>query len=113
MARRRGRASMGNAGYGNHDAPTPGAGAQDRPGPEGGSGEEASSPAALGVSPQDQSVSDPPSGTGSPTDHSEGETKLPPAGPHADPDLVNPAATPSTGALPPPGQHDDVDSTSG
>jgi hypothetical protein len=137
---------MGNPGYGNHDAPTPGAGAQDRPGPEGGSGEEASSPAALGVSPQDQSVSDPASGTRSPTDHSqrmdpamttndqdadarnavegrgraatgsdqsEGETKLPPAGPHADPDLINPAATPGTGALPPPGEHDDVDSTSG
>jgi hypothetical protein len=47
------------------------------------------------------------------SDQSEGETKLPPAGPHADPNLVNPAATPGTGALPPPGQHDDVDSTSG
>ncbi|HEX2556055.1 MAG TPA: hypothetical protein VHL98_20345 [Microvirga sp.] len=37
----------------------------------------------------------------------------PPAGPHADPDLVNPLSTPGTGALTPPGEHDDVDSTSG
>lgn len=37
----------------------------------------------------------------------------PPAGPHADPDLINPDSTPGTGALPPPGEHDDVDSTSG
>src|SRR5215204_3830999 len=71
MARRRGRASMGNAGYGNHNAPPPGAGAQDRPGPEGGSGEESPSPAALGVSPQDQSIPDPPRKTESPTDNSQ------------------------------------------
>jgi hypothetical protein len=38
---------------------------------------------------------------------------LPPAGPHADPALTNPDATPGTGALPPAGGHDDVDSTSG
>jgi hypothetical protein len=38
---------------------------------------------------------------------------LPPAGPHADPALVNPDATPGTGALTPPGGHDDADSTSG
>ena len=38
---------------------------------------------------------------------------LPPAGPHADPALTNPDATPGTGALTPPGGHDDVDSTSG
>ena len=55
---------MGNAGYGNHDAPPAGAGAQDRPGPEGGSGEESSSPAALGISPQDQSLPDPLGGGG-------------------------------------------------
>lgn len=55
---------MGNAGYGNHDAPPAGAGAQDRPGPEGGSGEESSSPAALGITPQDQSLPDPPGGGG-------------------------------------------------
>ena len=135
---------MGNAGYGNHDAPPAGAGGQDRPGPEGGSGQESSSPAALGVSPQDQSTPDPTGeaesgpGNGRQADHSsaadnqdtiarnaiEGhsqaagpgqsgdDTKGPPAGPHADPDLVNPMATPGTGALPPPGEHDDVDSTS-
>ena len=38
---------------------------------------------------------------------------LPPAGPHADPALTNPDATPGTGALTPAGGHDDVDSTSG
>lgn len=38
---------------------------------------------------------------------------LPPAGPHARSDLVNPDATPGTGELTPPGGHDDVDSTSG
>jgi len=39
--------------------------------------------------------------------------RLPPAGPHADPALINPDATPGSGALQPPGGHDDVDSTSG
>jgi hypothetical protein len=39
--------------------------------------------------------------------------RLPPAGPHADPALINPDATPGTGVLQPPGGHDDVDSTSG
>ena len=37
----------------------------------------------------------------------------PPAGTHADPDLTNPLSTPGTGALTPPGEHDDIDSTSG
>ena len=37
----------------------------------------------------------------------------PAAGPHANSDLINPDATPGTGALPTPGGHDDVDSTSG
>jgi len=37
----------------------------------------------------------------------------PPAGTHADPALTNPDSTPGTGALTPPGGHDDVDSTSG
>jgi hypothetical protein len=37
----------------------------------------------------------------------------PPAGTHADPALTNPLSTPGTGALTPPGGHDDVDSTSG
>jgi hypothetical protein len=38
--------------------------------------------------------------------------RLPAAGPHADPALMNPDATPGTGALTPPGEHDDTDSTS-
>ena len=38
--------------------------------------------------------------------------RLPPAGPHADPALMNDMATPGTGALTPVGGHDDVDSTS-
>ena len=37
---------------------------------------------------------------------------MPPAGPHADPALTNPDATPGTGALAPPGEHGDTDSTS-
>jgi hypothetical protein len=37
----------------------------------------------------------------------------PPAGPHADPALTNPDATPGAGALTPAGGHDEVDSTSG
>ena len=36
----------------------------------------------------------------------------PPAGPHAEPSLTNPDATPGAGTLTPPGGHDDVDSTS-
>jgi hypothetical protein len=36
----------------------------------------------------------------------------PAAGPHAEPALVNPDATPGTGALPPAGEQGDVDSTS-
>lgn len=38
--------------------------------------------------------------------------RQPLAGAHADPALINPDATPGTGALTPPGGHDDVDSTS-
>jgi hypothetical protein len=38
--------------------------------------------------------------------------RLPAAGPHADPALMNPDATPGTGALPLPGEHDDSDSAS-
>jgi hypothetical protein len=38
--------------------------------------------------------------------------RLPPAGPHADPALMNEIATPGTGALTPVGGHDDADSTS-
>jgi len=112
---------MGNAGYGNHDAPPAGTGAQDRPGPEGGSGEESSSPAALGVSPQDQSMPDPPGGYAAAQAVVEGRSGraergggagTPLAGSHADPHLTNPDATPGTGALTPPGGHDDIDSTS-
>jgi hypothetical protein len=36
----------------------------------------------------------------------------PSAGPHADPALVNPDATPGAGALPSPGEEDGLDSTS-
>jgi hypothetical protein len=36
----------------------------------------------------------------------------PAAGPHAEPALVNPDATPGTGALPPAGGQSDADSTS-
>jgi len=39
--------------------------------------------------------------------------ELPPAGPHADPALTNPDATPGAGTLTPAGGHDEVDSTSG
>ena len=39
--------------------------------------------------------------------------ELPPAGPHADPALTNPEATPGAGTLTPAGGHDEVDSTSG
>ncbi len=39
---------------------------------------------------------------------------LPAAGPHADPSLINPDATPGAGSLPEPGSgEDDVGSTSG
>ena len=39
-------------------------------------------------------------------------SRIPPAGPHADPKLMNDIATPGTGASTPTGTHDDVDSTS-
>ena len=39
--------------------------------------------------------------------------ELPLAGPHADPALTNPEATPGAGTLTPAGGHDEVDSTSG
>ena len=38
--------------------------------------------------------------------------ELPPAGPHADPALTNPEATPGAGTLTPAGGHDEVDSPS-
>jgi hypothetical protein len=45
-------------------------------------------------------------------DAPEPSDSLPSAGPHADPELTNPDATPGTGALPTPGEHDDTDATS-
>jgi hypothetical protein len=37
----------------------------------------------------------------------------PSAGPHAEPALVNPAATPGAGTVPPAGERDETDSTTG
>jgi len=42
-----------------------------------------------------------------------GGGEVPAAGPHADPSLINPDATPGTGALPAPGEQNATDSTSG
>lgn len=75
---------MGNAGYGNATGETGKA-----PGSEG-SGDP---------TPQEQP------GKG-------GKRKMPPAGPHADPSLTNPDATPGTGALTPP-DAEDTDSVTG
>lgn len=44
--------------------------------------------------------------------HDDPAPPLPPAGPHADPALMNELSTPGTGALTPVGDHDDLDSTS-
>ena len=93
---------MGNAGYGNHTEDTPHGNSADpkidnlpsnAPQPGGGpqGTQEAGHQNAKTPEPWD---------------------RLPPAGPHADPDLMNPDATPGTGALTPTGGHDDVDSTS-
>lgn len=76
---------MGNAGYGNHDAAPPG---QQTP------RKEPQGDPIRGAQP-----------TPEPGD-------LPAAGPHADPSLINEDATPGTGALPPAGEHDGLDSTS-
>ncbi|WP_201834692.1 hypothetical protein [Microvirga zambiensis] len=38
--------------------------------------------------------------------------KMPAAGPHDKPHLTNPDATPGTGSLPEPGEHDTTNSTS-
>ncbi|CAA9363749.1 MAG: hypothetical protein AVDCRST_MAG90-3207 [uncultured Microvirga sp.] len=82
---------MSNAGYGNHEAPPPGGShsGSKKPIPDPIRGGEAAEPPA-------------PSGDGVPT-----------AGPHADPALINPDATPGTGTLPSPGEQDNIDSTSG
>ena len=76
---------MGNAGYGNHTQDI----GSDRPDKSGRT-----------TPPQEQGQKGQPDET-------------PPAGPHADPSLTNPDATPGAGTLTPPGEHDDVDSTSG
>jgi hypothetical protein len=81
---------MSNAGDGNHDA-TPSGGSHSggkKPMPDPIRGGEAAEPPR-------------PSGDG-----------VPAAGPHADPALINPDATPGTGALPPPGEQGNIDSTS-
>ena len=85
---------MGNAGYGNH---TEVQGEPDRPG---------SSAGATAGKPQ-KAPQGPQPAAGSKDD------ELAPAGPHADPSLTNEDATPGAGTLPPPGDHDDMDSTSG
>ena len=43
----------------------------------------------------------------------EPEGRMPPAGPHADPALVNPDATPGSGYLPETGENDDADAPGG
>jgi hypothetical protein len=84
---------MGNAGYGNH---TEAYGEPDRPDAKaGGTAEKPRDPAQ-----KPQPVA------GAKDD------QMAPAGPHADPSLTNEDATPGAGTLTPPGDHDDVDSTS-
>jgi len=46
-------------------------------------------------------------------DRESDKRKMPSAGPHADPALMNPDATPGTGALTPPGANDETDSGTG
>ena len=76
---------MGNAGYGNHTQDPD----DERPGKTGGT----------------PAPEKPRSPQGHPDD-------TPSAGPHAEPSLTNPDATPGAGTLTPPGEHDDMDSTS-
>ncbi len=66
----------------------------------GGSADRAAQDAVEGRTP-DQSGKEP---------ELQGET--PSAGPHAHPALINPDATPGTGALPSPGEDDGLESTS-
>jgi hypothetical protein len=83
--------AMGNAGYGNHTEDTQKQVESERSGkPK--PAEEAGSRDGTAPKPSD---------------------RLPPAGPHADPKLTNPDATPGTGVMTPAGKHDDIDSTSG
>jgi hypothetical protein len=92
---------MGNAGYGNHTEDTPHSSDPQRPGTDvSGLPSNATQPGGA------------PKGTEEPGGKAGGSGDVPPAGPHADPALINNDATPGTGALTPPGEHDDVDSTS-
>ncbi len=96
---------MGNAGYGNHTEDTKNyvdlkrsdSSIENLP-------ENATQPGGA------------PQGTEEPGNQNAGapepSDRMPPAGPHADPKMMNPDATPGTGALTPTGEHDDVDSTS-
>ena len=81
---------MSNAGHRNHDATPPGAS-------QAGSKKPMPDPIRGGQ------VAEPPASSGD---------GVPAAGPHADPALVNPDATPGTGALPPAGEQGNSDSTS-
>ncbi|QFU17954.1 hypothetical protein [Microvirga thermotolerans] len=79
---------MGYAGYGNHSNDPAqdgrqGSEAERRPGAERPSGEKAA------------------------------KRKIPSAGPHADPSLTNPDATPGTGTLTPPGNGEGTESVTG
>jgi len=96
---------MGNAGYGNHTEDVP-SGASARPDPKiGNLPSNATQPG--GATQGTQEAGDSNAGAPEPSD------RLPPAGPHAAPKLVNPDSTPGAGTLTPEGGHDDVDSTSG
>jgi hypothetical protein len=61
--------------------------------------------------PKDRNPEKPSGSSGGSSSSLPGE--LPLAGPHADPALTNPEATPGAGTLTPAGGHDEVDSTSG
>jgi hypothetical protein len=90
---------MGNAGYGNYTEGAKDYVDSERPDPD------------AGHHPSKAKNTQQPGGrnAGAP----EPSDRLPPAGPHADPRLTNPDSTPGAGALTPPGNHDDIDSTSG
>lgn len=97
---------MGNAGYGNHTDNTKSTVESERSDPK--SGDTPSS----GTRPSGK-----PEGKEEPREGNAGapaeSDRMPAAGPHADPELTNPVATPDTGVLTPAGEHDDMDSTSG
>jgi hypothetical protein len=97
---------MGNAGYGNHTEDTKKPAGPEQSAPSTG---RAPSDATQPGGPQKANEGSGGRNAGAP----EPSDRLPPAGPHADPKLTNPDATPDTGALTPAGKHDDIDSTSG